>query len=138
MINKYSFLKLHFFQGIAITIQNKYVEQNKLKCSLSIRGSLTDLYSLSLSLIFHTQNVISLFLTLIFSIFCGFFNIFLASLLQVDEFLYELFGNLLWVDVIKFCVLKLLFFLFSLISQMLPYCIIKIVYKDVMLFYYIT
>ena len=70
----------------------------------------------------HTKKL-SLSLSFFYHFLVKFF--FLASLLQVDYFLY-FFETLLWVDVIKFCVFKLLYFfnLFDFID------VIILHYKD--------
>ena len=76
-------------------------------------------------IVFHIQNVISLFVSLVFHIqkviFLSHFwwiffkkNIF-SCISTLGWWILLLFGTLLWVDVIKFCVFKLLSFLFSLI-----------------------
>ena len=83
-------------------------------------------FSVSLSFSTHKRLLLSLSLTHFLSSFLVdfYFILYFSFISTLGWWIFVLFGTLHWVVVIKFCVFKLLTFLFSLISS---YCIIKIV-----------
>ena len=124
----YLFIILYFWLFLFLSSYYKFTVL--FSVLLIVFSHIKDYFSLSLSNIFHTEKVISL----------SHFFLYFSFTSILGWWIFVLFVILFWVYVIKFCIFKLLsfFIFFDFMYVFILHYKDKIVYKNIMLFYYIT